>query len=157
MGTNAEYIFVNFGAGYISGKNTSGNYANLAYLSGALATGSVGTARGIVVGTSNTAFDIEQYTLGALIANGTGAGQFTYQASAFDSKAYASKIWTSTCKRIMNNNSGGDITVKEIGLYSYGAGTFLTERSVLSPTVLVPNGAQLTVAYEISMDFSSID
>jgi hypothetical protein len=36
-------------------------------------------------------------------------------------------------------------------------GKFLTERSVLDPTVLVANGAQLTVTYEISMDFSSID
>jgi hypothetical protein len=96
--------------------------------------------------------------LGALIAHGTGAGQLTYQASGFNSKAYALKVWTATSKRIFNNNSGGDITVKEIGLYSaYYYVYYLTERSVLSPAVTVPNGAQLTATYEISMDFSSID
>ena len=159
IGTNATIANTGFGAGHMSDKNIFGNYnGNLALLRGALATGGAETINGIVVGTSDTAFNIEQYALGALIANGTGAGQFTYQASAFNSKAYASKIWTSTCKRIMNNNSGGDITVKEVGLYpQYNGVIFLMERSVLAPTVLVPNAAQLTVTYEISMDFSAID
>jgi hypothetical protein len=59
----------------------------------------------------------------------------------------------------MNNNSGGNITVKEIGLCPNGGwgDFFLLERSLLSPTVTVPNGAQLTATYEIIMDFSSID
>jgi hypothetical protein len=61
----------------------------------------------------------------------------------------------------MNNNSGGSITVKEVGLMyvgnTYNNDYHLVERSVLSPTVAVANAAQLTVTYEISMDFSAID
>jgi hypothetical protein len=57
------------------------------------------------------------------------------------------------------------ITVKEVGLAGVVAmftsaqtnDYMLMERSVLSPTVPVPNGAQLTVTYSISMDFSAID
>jgi len=158
VGTNAALTNTGFGAGHMSSKNTSGSYdAGLSAIAGAITTGGIGVTRGIVVGTSDTAFNIDQYVLGALINHGTGAGQLTYQASAFDSKAYALKVWTATSKRIMNNNSCGDITVKEIGLYSDSGGFFLIERSVLSPTVTVPDGAQLTVTYEISMDFSSID
>jgi hypothetical protein len=161
IGTNARSTSTLFGIGYLSGKDTTGAYnAYLYNMSGDMTTGAVGAARGIVVGTSDTAFNIDQYALGALIAHGTGVGQLTYQASAFDSKAYASKVWTATSKRVFNNNSGGDITVKEIGLYGYtvyNGWLTLHERSVLSPTVLVPNGAQLTATYEISMDFSSID
>lgn len=160
IGTNAGYTNGNFGAGYLSGKGEDGSVIYTVYLRniGALTTGSAATTYGIVVGTSDTAFNVEQYALGALIAHGTGAGQFTYQASGFNSKAYALKVWTATSKRVFNNNSGGDITVKEIGLYPQNHDViFLMERSVLSPTVLVPNGAQLTATYEISMDFSSID
>jgi len=158
IGTNAGYTNVNFGTGYLSGKNNEGSVISYLRNIEALTTGSVATTYGIVVGTSDTAFNVEQYALGALIAHGTGAGQLTYQASGFNSKAYALKVWTATSKRIFNNNSGGDITVKEIGLYSaYYSLAYLTERSVLSPTVLVPDGAQLTATYEISMDFSSID
>ena len=159
MGTNAGYVSTNFGAGYISGKlvNAGMDTALMRSLAGKMTTGALATTNGIVVGTSDTAFSVEQYALGALIAHGTGAGQFAYQVSGFVSKAYASKVWTATSSRIMNNNSGGDITVKEVGLYSFIYDCFLTERSVLSPAVTVPNGAQLTATYEISMDFSSID
>lgn len=162
-GTNAGYTNVTFGAGYMSGKCQScgmGQSGYLAALAGQLTTGTLGTNYGIVVGTSDTAFNIEQYALGAMIVHGTGAGQLVYQASGFDSKAYASKIWTTTSKRIFNNNSGGDITIKEVGLLpqsQYVTRDFLVERSVLAPAVTVPNGAQLTVTYKISMDFSSID
>jgi len=161
VGTNAKNSNTGFGAGHMSDKNIAGVYSGeIAYLGGALTTGAIAATKGIVVGTSDVAFNIEQYALGALIAHGTGSGQLVYQASAFDSKAYASKVWTATSKRIFNNNSGGDITVKEVGLYaiySWDGSTYLLERSVLDPTVLVPNTAQLTATYEISMDFSSID
>lgn len=159
IGTNASMLSSSFGAGYMSGKVIGGTInGTVRYLCNKIATGLIGSLKGIVVGTDDTAFSKEQYALGAIVAHGTGSGQLVYQASAFDSKAYASKVWTATSKRIFNNNSGGDITVKEVGLYSdYGNNTFLTERSVLDPTVTVPNGAQLTVTYEISMDFSSID
>lgn len=159
MGTNASITNASFGAGYMSGKRYDGVMDTyIQYISGQVTTGVLAITHGIVAGTSDTAFNIEQYALGALIAHGTGSGQLVYQASGFVSKAYALKVWTATSNRIFNNNSGGDIVVKEVGLYpQYGGSRYLFERSVLSPAVTVPNGAQLTVTYEISMDFSSID
>jgi len=121
---------------------------------------------GIVVGTSDTTFSAEHCAMGALIAHGAGAGQLAYCGQATPTASYTSdtKTWKSTLARIFNNNSSGSITVKETGLRINGgifyAGygyRFLLERSVLNPTATVPVGAQLTVTYEISMDFSAID
>ena len=117
---------------------------------------------GILVGTSDTAFSVENFAMGALIATGNGAGQFAYSAEKTQTTAYTggAKTWKTTRSRIFNNNSGGSITVKEAAIAGYNVGqgqSLLFERSVLAPTVAVANGAQLTVTYEISMDFSAID
>lgn len=118
---------------------------------------------GILVGTGDTAFSAEDYALAAKIAHGNGAGQLYYQAMAAATATYNSgtKTWANALSRLYNNNSGGSITVKEAGLGWYGTVGSLTfyllERSVLSPTVTVAAGAQLTVTYTISMDFSAID
>jgi len=117
---------------------------------------------GIVVGTDNTAFSADQYALGAICEEGTGAGQLTHQAESAVAGAYDSgtDVWTITHARIMNNNSGGSITVKETGIYVWDQNwstSIMVERSILNPTVTVPNGAQLTVTYNINMDFSAID
>jgi hypothetical protein len=77
---------------------------------------------------------------------------------------YDTKVWTTVHSRVLNNNSGGSITIKETGLvwsgyaFEASASTFyLVERSVLSPTVDVAAGAQLTVTYTISSSFAAID
>jgi len=128
--------------------------------------GSPDASFGIVVGTGDTAFSVEQYALASLIAHGNAASQFAYQPMATPSVAYnaGTKVWKASHTRIFNNNSGGSITVKEVGLYALGYlftgavdSVSMDERSVLSPTVPVPNAAQLTVTYEISKDFSAID
>lgn len=170
-----------FGAGHINAKSTGGTtrgdtnrgagengyfFSTNSYMYVA----GVGESNGIRVGTDDTAFSTEQYNLQALIANGTESGQLSYQAqgaptSDYDSTA-GSEAWTITHTRVMNNNSGAAITVKEVGLiwgtpsHSYRFGnysSFLDERSVLAAAVNVPDGAQLTVTYEITMDFSAID
>jgi hypothetical protein len=150
-----------YGAGYLGTKDiTGGAFANNSPKLLAYAGGAGSTSNGIVVGTDDTAFSAEQYKLLAIIANGSGAGQFAYSAESAITASYVSgtKTWVFTKVRAMNNNSGGEITVKEIGLHTYLSNSpFCLERSVLSPAVAVPNGAQLTVTYEISMDFSAID
>jgi hypothetical protein len=124
--------------------------------------GAAGVAAGIVIGTSDTAFSPQDYALGALIS----PGGWVYNAMGIGSIAYTAgtKTWKHTKARVFNNNTGGSVTVKETGLTGYATTVnglnpvlYLFERSVLSPTVAVPNGAQLTVTYEISMDFSAID
>lgn len=159
-----------FGAGYMSMKLTAGDLCKDAYLPKVnlgYTAGEGDAAYGIVVGTSDTAFSADHYALQALIAHGTGSGQLSYQAQAIGSIEYKSgtKTWEATLTRVYNNNSGGSITVKETGLYYGGALLFynnsnikmLNERTVLSPAAVVANGAQLTVTYTISMDFSAID
>lgn len=169
-----------FGAGYMSGKNTGGSTGAMTYTPMALSsvnllsTGgyqniATDATSGIVIGTGDTAFSAEHYTLASLIDHGNGSGQMYYQAMATKGSAniptYTSspKAWQQVWSRIFNNNSGASITVKETGLYwkGYLLSTnnlvYMMERSVLDPTVAVANGAQLTVTYTISMDFSAID
>jgi hypothetical protein len=170
-----------FGAGYMSGKVVSGTiysednmisyytqYGNAGYpisMNGFSETTTTGQF-GIRVGTGDTAFSPDQVALVTPIIAGSGSGQFGHVAMTTASKAYTAgtHVWKGSLLRIFNNNSGASITVKECGLYwsggvyvNAGNNIFMFERSVLSPTVAVANGAQLTVTYEISMDFSAID
>lgn len=151
----------NFGAGYMTAKSPAANLAGVNYGSMGVATGGLGvSSSGIQIGTGDTAFSVEQYAMAALIASGNGAGQMAYTAQSANVTAYTagSKTWKTTLSRIFNNNSGGSITVKETGITCYGGIVqIFLERSVLSPTVTVATGGQLTVTYEISMDFSAID
>lgn len=162
-GALVGYLAVStYGAEYLGTKSIAGGagYNTSAKLFDK-GTGDAGsTSKGIVVGTDDTAFSAEQYKLLAIINNGSGAGQFAYSAESAITASYVSgtKTWVFTKVRMMNNNSGGEITVKEVGLHTFiSSDPFCLERSVLSPAVAVPNGAQLTVTYEISMDFSAID
>lgn len=158
-----------FGAGYMAVKITGGSQtiANASYSAsseqnGFYCSGAVSTY-GIVVGTGDTAFSVEDYDLAAQISTGTGTGQLVYSAMSRPVASYASTTWTSTIVRVFNNNSGGSITIKETGMIWNGkcfdnvARNYLCERSVLDPTVAVANGAQLTVTYTVSMDFNAID
>lgn len=165
-----------FGAGYMTTKETNGTvdssssyqvqlYNN--YYTGSNYWAAAGNhSHGILVGTSDTAFSVEDFFLGSRIDNGTGEGQFEYQQVDNPYPSYDSGIWTRSLSRVFYNNSGGSITVKEVGLVCYtsfggwfkGAGTYnLVSREVLDTPVVVANTAMLTVTYEISMDFSSID
>jgi hypothetical protein len=127
---------------------------------GTVSTGMFSNWNQIVVGTGDTAYSIENFAMAGKIDNGNGAGQLLYSTLVpitpvvYDSGTH---IWKQTFTQIFNNNSGSSITVKETGLHDYNLYGILIERSVLSPTVAVANGAQLTVTYSISMDFSAID
>jgi hypothetical protein len=163
-GAHTTQSFVSFGAGYSSFKKQS-TYIGGPGIPNLTQIGGIGSdAVGIVVGTGDTAFSIENYSLAAIVRHGGTGGTLAYAAQSAWSSSYAAKVWEGTSSRIFNNNSGGSITVKEVGMMAYCTSymtnydyTYLIERSVLSPTVAVANGAQLTVTYAISMDFSAID
>jgi hypothetical protein len=109
---------------------------------------------GIQVGTGNSAESLDFYKLESLIANGNASGQMNYAAgTASLSYNATSKKWTNVLSRIMNNNSGAPIDVKEVGLVNYSSYPFLMSRDLLATTVTVPNGGQLTVTYTIEMTF----
>lgn len=111
---------------------------------------------GILVGTDDSEFCSDDYCLYSLIAHGNGAGQFAYTSQGAPVTVYNSgdDTWSTTHKRIFNNNSGSEITVKETGLGYRGASMLnyypLMARDVLDTPVAVPNGAQLTVEYTIT-------
>jgi len=116
---------------------------------------------GIQVGTSNEPFHINDFALWGLIAHGSSAGQFTYNAQVAPVVSYAANKYTITHTRLFNNNSGGSITVKEVGMAFYGNANLynypLMTRDVLDTPVAVPTGAQLTISVQMtSVDFSSI-
>jgi hypothetical protein len=78
------------------------------------------TNRGIVIGTSNTEFDISQYNMQSLIPEGLVAGAMSYGAMATSSDPiFSSPDILLTLTRDIANQSGAEIIVREIGLKGY--------------------------------------
>jgi len=107
---------------------------------------------GIVVGTSNQALAIADNKLVTQIAHGNGASQLYHQAqvmNAFNQGA-TSCYWTH--QRNFNNNSGGDITIKEAGFYgkSYSAYIVCVARD-LTGDVLVQNTKTFVATYTFTI------
>jgi hypothetical protein len=160
-----------FGAGKMSSKQINGTiYSNSGsnmvrsssnILGSGIINNTTSNAHGILCGTNDTAFNLDQYALQTIIAAGNAAGQLAHVAQAAPAIAYTAgtKTWKTTHTRLFNNNSGALITVKESGLYWYGqffyGGNvyYMLERNVPSPAVDVANGAQLTITYSIEMVF----
>jgi hypothetical protein len=118
---------------------------------------------GIVVGSGTTAYDFEQYKLTTLIVNGTGAGQLSYAESEANTDSYdvPSKTFTVTLVRYMNNNSGGNVDVNEVGLYARGTALYgvyndwCQSRDLLASTITIPTTGQLKTQYTIALVFPS--
>lgn len=120
---------------------------------------------GIVLGTGVTAESFEDYSLAAIIANGTGSGQMSYVASETPIKEYDAigKVYSVTHGRFFNNNSAGAIVVGECGLYareqspsssaSYIA--VLRTRDVLPTPISVPSAGQVKVTYTFALTYPS--
>ncbi len=117
--------------------------------------------RGIVVGSSATAFSFEHTALQAIIAEGTAAGQLNYTAQTALADAFAALVYTVTHQRFFNNNSGGNVSVNEVGMYldmnnSTVVTTVvpvMTARDVLGATIVVPDTGQLDVSYDMALTF----
>ena len=167
----ADFTSVTFGSGLHSVKNTSGTiksanchtfWSSPETVVGYYAAANDAT-RGIVVGTSTTAESLDHYALQTPIANGTGTGQMSYNACSV-TKTWSSPTWTAAWVRIINNNSGGTITVNECGLYSYLLNnytwpgsyiyrTYMTNRDKLSSGEAILDAGQLTVTYNIVITY----
>lgn len=112
---------------------------------------------GIVVGTSATAVSPADYNLIGKIAHGTGAGQLVHGAQTIEALEIVDNTSRFRNTRVFTNNSGGLITVREIGVIFGMRDTtpavryILAIRDVLSPAVDVPDGNTLTVRYTISV------
>jgi len=117
---------------------------------------------GLVVGSSNAAEDFDHFALQSPIANGLGAGQLSMIAQEAPVLSYdaGTKTLTDTLVRFMNNNSGGEITVGEVGLIvkmqtgtAYSMSNFLFSRDVLDPVVVIPDAGQIRIQYQISLAY----
>lgn len=143
-----------FGAGSLSLISTAG--ANQSYSSAqpnivTSMTQAAGSVAGIVIGTNNTAFNFDDFNLKATIGEGQGAGQVNYgQTVASGTYATGSPTMSQWWLRYYNNNSGGDITLGEIGIV---CSSRLICRDALSPALTFFDKAQLKIQYTISLTF----
>ena len=82
---------------------------------------------GVLVGTGTTAVAKDNHTMETIIADGNGAGQLEYGVAVIDAATGVSGGYRVTLSRQFDNDSGGDITVKECGVAvvckDNGAGT----------------------------------
>jgi len=146
-----------FGEGYLNIKRQDGTVIAATYNNtNHYDAGSGVTDYGIVLGRGTTAESFESYSLATKITHGSGTNQLVYNAQSLPSVSYTSgtKTWLATHQRVFNNNSSAAITVTESALISYyGSYYILISRDLLSSSVNVPVGAQLTAKYYISMQF----
>ena len=107
---------------------------------------------GIRIGTDNTAVDIEDFALIAAIAEGGAGGQMNHGACSCTYVGVAGSQCSFTVQRIMTNNSGGQINVREAAIYN-SFRDLSTTRYICSCRDLisedVPDTAQITVTYTI--------
>ncbi len=114
--------------------------------------------RGLVVGTDNTASTFLDTQLGAIVGHGTGAGQLEYGLQT-TSRDKVNGIVTAAVERLYTNNSGAEITVREIGIYAStsavatsNAFVALMLRDVLDTPVAIPNGETLYVRIDFDIN-----
>ncbi len=103
---------------------------------------------GIVVGSDNTPVDILDYKLGVKIVGGTESGQLIYQEPLFDSDVTVSDPdCTFDMWRNWNNNSGGSVTVRETGIYTWTNSDFFCIVRDVPTEITVPDGGGCYVKY----------
>jgi hypothetical protein len=109
--------------------------------------------RGIVVGSSDTPVNPNDYKLASQIPHGTGAGQLDYGAGTITDISISDNVISFNHSRTFTNLSGATITVKEIGGYFVMVDngnvfrSFCYLRDVLTTPIDVPNNYTLTVIY----------
>ena len=120
---------------------------------------------GIVVGTTG-GDNFEAIALANRVVGGNGVGQLSYIQSLIHSPSYnaGTKTFTDTLSRFFNNNSGGVISIAEVGIYGLGGPKtgpstswpiYMVCRDVISPAVDVPDTAQLRINYITSLVYPS--
>ena len=145
------YLSVRALTGGIAGSLTSPPFFRSAsYTTGGFQGQLSSAGSGILVGTSTEPFSGEDFCLWGMVAQGTGAGQMSYQAQPTPTVAWdnSAATYTTTYSRVFNNNSPGSITINEVGMAE--ANGYLMSRDVLASPVSVPVGGQLTITVSIT-------
>ena len=113
--------------------------------------GSTDANYGIIIGTGTNAESINDYTLQTKIAHGTTSGTMYYNACTVSATSATATDVTFRITRTFTNQSGGSITVEEIGLVAcdYTAYYYLNIRD-LTGGIAVANGQTLTLNYDFT-------
>jgi len=114
---------------------------------------------GVQVGSGTSAPSASSPYLESLIVSGTGSGQLSYGTNDVTSPSLSSNPGTIQDTKTFTNNSGGTVTVGEIGL-AIQANNGITDthmaaliiHDVLSSAVSVPNGGTLTITYTMEVN-----
>lgn len=120
-------------------------------------TGVLNSEQGIRFGTDDTAFDKDannQPTLAGLIAPGSGAGELDHGECPAQILAEDANGGTLRLTRSVVNNSGGSITIREIGIFSslVSGNRIMPFRYVLATPVTLNNGEGETFNIDLSME-----
>lgn len=112
---------------------------------------------GIVVGSGTTAVTPTDTKLETKIAHGKSAGQLLYLGNALYPVVVSPPDAYVDLVRFFENQSGGNITINEVGIYALGSQYyygFCICRDVLTSAVTVANGELLKVRYRIKVSTS---
>jgi len=110
---------------------------------------------GLVVGKGTKPYDPNDYCLDNQIANGTGADQLSYGEVTVEEPIDTGTKLVMRIIRIFTNNSGGNITVTEVGLIMFCSNVhILVARDVLAQAVTVPDGSTLTARYILEVAYA---
>lgn len=118
----------------------------------ALNAAAASSAQGLVLGIGTNAVTLADVALQTQIAHGNGSGQLSYGTTTFTAPTTVGSTRSFEVQRTFINNSGADITVKEVGLYAKataGATYYCIDRTL--KTFTITNGATVTVKYTISV------
>jgi len=114
---------------------------------------------GIQVGSGTSSPSASSPYLESLILNGTSPGQLSYAYNGVTSPSVSSNPSTMQITQTLTNNSGGSVTVGEIGLAtglvnSSGSAFYaaLIIHDVLSSAISLPYGGTITVTYTLQVN-----
>ena len=138
------------GTGYTGSTSSLPLTRSASYTTGGFQGQLANSGSGILVGTSTEPFSGEDFCLWGMVAQGTGAGQMSYQAQPTPTVTWdnTAATYTTTYSRVFNNNSSGSITINEVGMAETNG--YLFSRDVLASPVSVPIGGQLTITVTIT-------
>lgn len=120
-----------------------------------------GSNIGVVVGSGNTVVATDDYKLDTKIVQGVGAGELQHGGTECQGLTFSDPNGSFYVRRYFTNNSGGNVTIEEVGIYSAivnsdyagtgGAWASLAARDVVAPAVVVADTEILEVTYTIQI------
>jgi hypothetical protein len=135
------------------------------FRSGSLSYGTLSAAAGngdfgILVSEDSTAYSKQSVTLPGRIANGSGAGQLVYFASAVGETSIDDTTGDCFCTivREIFNDSGGTFSINSVGIrvsqvLGFQTSNYIFDRTVLPVTISIPNQTGRTFVYRFCYKF----